>query len=41
MIELEYYRDYEGPELTLAQIWKHESKKKTLRNSFVDFMEKE
>ena len=33
MIELEYYKSYKGPNLTLAKIWTHESKKeKTLPN---------
>ena len=27
MIDCEYYNNYKGPNLTLAQIWRHEEEK--------------
>ena len=37
MIELEYYRDYKGPNLTLAQIWNHESEKEDITEHVKEF----
>ena len=37
MIELEYYNEYKGPELTLAQIWKHESEKEDITELIREF----
>ena len=37
MIELEYYRDYKGPNLTLAKIWTHESEKEDITEHIKEF----
>ena len=37
MIESEYYKDYRGPELVLAQIWTHESEKEKITDYMREF----
>ena len=37
MIELDYYKNYLGPDLVLAQIWTHESEKETITDYMRDF----
>ena len=37
MIELDYYKDYRGPDLVIAQIWTHESEKETITDYMNEF----
>ena len=37
MIELDYYKDYRGPELVLAQIWTHETEKEKITDYMREF----
>jgi len=37
MIYSEYYRDYKGPDLTLSQIWTHETKKEDITEVIRNF----
>ena len=37
MIELDYYRNYKGPNLILAQVWKHESEKEEITEYIKEF----
>lgn len=37
MIESDYYKEYYGPDLVLAQIWTHEGKKETITERIREF----
>ena len=37
MIHSDYYQNYKGPELTLAQIWTHETKKEDITEYIRNF----
>ena len=37
MIESEYYKNYNGPELVLAQIWTHDSQKEKITDHIREF----